>query len=298
MGGGSWTSDDYVSYAKSTNYRSATREEVFSNRSMPKAFDPARITLRESCDSADNPKSTPIIFGLDVTGSMGEYAERIAKDELPKLMTAILEHSPVSNPHMMFMGIDDIYDGYNAPLQVSQFEADIRILEQLRQLWLVGQGGGNQTESYDYAWYFAARKTVTDSWEKRKEKGFLFTIGDEPAPRDKLRADELRQTFGKGEYSDMTPAQALAEAKEKYHVFHIVIEQGNFYSSRPRQVRDSWTELMGPNVLFLSDFKDLTELVIATMKIVKGADMDKVLTESKRASAMRHAFINALSEGG
>lgn len=297
MGGGSWTSDDYTSYAKTTNYRSASRAEVFSNTSLPKAFDPAKIVIRESCDSTDNPRSTPLIFGLDVTGSMGRYAELIAKNELPKLMQAILEQAPVRNPHLMFMGIDDIKDGYNAPLQASQFEADIRILEQLRQLWLVGQGGGNDTESYDYAWYFAARKTITDSWEKRKEKGFLFTFGDEPAPYETLTAAELKRTFGPGEYRDMSPAEVLAEAKEKYHVFHVVIEQGNYYSGRPQRVRSSWNELLGPNVLYLSDFEDLTELVIATLKIVKGADMDKVLSESANPKALKHAFINALSEG-
>ena len=126
-------------------------------------MDPSKITLRESCDSVDNPNSVPIILGLDVTGSMGRYAELIAKKYLPDLMTAIIERSPVADPHLMFMGIGDARMNDSAPLQVSQFEADIRILESLREIYLEGGGGGNSNESYDLAWYFGANKTKIDS---------------------------------------------------------------------------------------------------------------------------------------
>jgi hypothetical protein len=299
VGHGSWTNDDYESYAIRTAYREKPLQEVFSSNRMPPEFDPRNIMIRESCDSADNPKSTPVILALDVTGSMGKYAGLIATKALPKLMTRVLEEQPVTSPHIMFMGVDDVRDSSHAPLQVSQFEADIRILEQLRRIYLVGDGGGNDSEAYDMPWYFAAKRTITDSFEKRGEKGFLFTMGDEQAPYVTLTIAEQERTFGPGEYSDLTPAQTLKLAEKNYHVFHIVIEQGSYCSSRPRQVKDSWTKLMGTSVLFLSDFEDLDELVLATMKIVKGRDMEEVIAESTRPAALRHAFQNAIkaSEG-
>ena len=148
MGSGRWSADSFTAYATSTNYRSMSRDEVFS-KSVQTELKSEAIKVRESRDSAESPNSTPIILALDVTGSMGEYAEKIAKDELPKLMNAILEQSPVADPHLMFMAIDDVHAYSHTPLQVSQFEADIRILEQLRKIVLVGGGGGNRSESYE-----------------------------------------------------------------------------------------------------------------------------------------------------
>lgn len=296
MGSSRWTTTAYDNYASTTNYESLSREQVFSNTTIPASLDPSKIVLRESCDSDVNPNSMPIILGLDVTGSMGEYAELIAKKALPELMTQMYESSPVKDPHLMFMGIDDVHAwSSGGPLQVSQFEADIKILEQLREIYLVGGGGGNNSESYDLAWYFAAYKTKIDSLTKRNKKGYLFTFGDEMAPYESLSVKDLTRVFGKGQYEPSSPAQTLKAAQEKYKVFHVIIEQGSFYQSRGSVVRQTWTEMLGNNVLFLKDFKNLSELVINTIKIAEGEDINAVIQQTKNPSAMQYAFENALS---
>lgn len=294
MGQGRWTESDYTTYASSTSYRTASRDEVFSNRTMPQALDPAKILIRESCDSELNPNSTPIIMALDVTGSMGVYAEKIAKTYLPELMGQILETMPVKDPHMMFMGVDDVHVGSSAPLQVSQFEADIKILEQLRQVYLVGGGGGNNSESYDLPWYFAGVKTKIDCFDKRGKKGYLFTFGDEEAPYESLSAGELKKVFGAGQYKTSTPAQSLALAQQQYQVFHVVIEQGSYFRSRPGDVTGSWTELLGNNVLFLRDVEILPELILCTLRVAEGENLREVIAASKNPAALEHAFKNAL----
>lgn len=291
MGSGRWTDDTYVAYAASTNYRAKSTHEVFSSSHVNKTLNSQLIKLRESRDSADNPQSTPLIFALDVTGSMGRFAADIAKNELPKLMTRVLKDLPVTDPHIMFMGVDDILSSPSTALQVSQFEADIRIVEQLREIFLVGRGGGNGTESYDLPWYFAGHRTSIDSMSKRNKRGYLFTFGDENAPNYTLSPSQLQQVFGPGEYRTTTSAEALEKAREQYNVFHICIEQGSGFG------RDSivtWTELLGNNVLFLSDINDLDEVVIATLRICEGADINEVINDSKTPSVLKHAFKNAL----
>ena len=67
MGGGSWTTDSYRSYASTTGYQTKGISEVFTSSRLPPQFDPKLITVRESVDSEDNPNSTPIILALDVT---------------------------------------------------------------------------------------------------------------------------------------------------------------------------------------------------------------------------------------
>lgn len=192
MGNSRSTDADWVTYSTAavtksradTFYRSSAKDVTRTGEKV----DAVEIKLRESRDSAANPNSTPIIIGLDVTGSMGWLAEALAKTELPRLIGMILEKSPIADPHLMFMGIGDAVHPDEQPLQMTQFEADLKIAEQLQGIWLEGKGGGNHFESYDLAWAAAAYKTVSDCWEKRKKKGYLFTLGDEEFPESLPRA--------------------------------------------------------------------------------------------------------------
>ena len=292
MGHGSWTARAYSTYASTTGYTDKSVHEVFSSRAVNKALNPFGVTVRESRDSDEHPNSIPIILGLDVTGSMGIYAHEIAVTHLPKLMNGILE--TVTDPQIMFMAIDDVHACSPAALQASQFESDIRILEQLREVYLVGGGGGNRSESYDLTWYFAGNRTVIDSFEKRGQHGFLFTFGDEEAPYQIVTAEQLKSVFGPGEYTSMTPEQMLKQAQEMYQVFHIVIEQGSHYQRYPAEVRSSWTNLMGSNVLFLKDSVYLSDLVLATIEIANGKDIKTVIQESVCPDILIYAFTNSL----
>lgn len=302
MGSSSWSDTSYRSYAKATNLEASTREQVFTSRNLKSTLDPSKVMvnsgplkgmqLRESRDSDVNPESTPIIVGLDVTGSMGFVAEYIAKTGLQKLMNDIYETQPVKGPHIMFSGIGDVRAYDTAPLQVSQFEPDIKIIEQLRELYLEGGGGGNNHESYDLPWYFAATRTAHDNFDKRGQKGYLFTIGDEPPPDRALTRDQIAQVFGNAGDLPIHKSvnETLAAAQERYKVFHIIAEEGSYYRQRPTEVRAKWKELMGPNVIFMKDCKDLPEILVATIRIANGEDMAQVIRESKNPSALVYAF--------
>ena len=219
MGASRWSESDYVSYAKSTGRATATKTELFRESRMDEKLDPRNVKvgkgprkgmqLRESIISEPNPNPTPIILALDVTGSMGEVAARIARDELPRIMTEIHSTGVVSDPHVMFMGFDDVHVQGHGALQVSYFEPDLRIVEQLNKIWLVNNGGGNSSESYDLPWYFAGKYTYLEGFEKQNRKGFLFTFGDEPAPVEVNTPDELATVFGPGDYEPTTPARCL-----------------------------------------------------------------------------------------
>lgn len=298
MGNAKWDDRVYATYATTTNYRSMSREQVFEHR-MDEKLDPRNVKvgkgdrvglqLRESIISEANPDPTPIILGLDVTGSMRDVVEQIAKDELPKIMTEIHARGVVSDPHVMFMGIDDVHAQGHGALQVSYFEPDLKIIEQLRKLWLVGNGGGNSSESYDLAWYFAGRYTYLENFEKTGKPGFLFTIGDEPFPVDANSPEQLETIFGPGEYERTTPEACLQMAQRKFQVFHISIEKRGYNLS-------SWDRALGPNHLRLdvSNVKLLAELVLATMKIAGGAGIEEVIAASSKPAVFREAYRNAL----
>lgn len=182
MGSGSFKSSDWNNYSHSRGINaSSSHTQIYTNNTIHKDLNPLEMKnpFREACDSSEHPFSTPIIFAVDDTGSLGELAAVIAKEVFKEMMEELYSKSIVTDPQIMFMAVGDAFTD-NYPLQVSQFESDIRIAEQLTNLYLEGNGGGNGGESYLLAWYFAARKTKIDSFSKRGKKGFLFTIGDEP----------------------------------------------------------------------------------------------------------------------
>ena len=271
MGNGIFNADAYRSFSSSV--RDKPRDEVYKSRSIHPDLDPKGVKVRESRDGPDNPRSTPIVVGLDVTGSMGILAEQIAKEGLGTLFQGILDRKPVTDPHLMFMGIGDAACDIS-PLQVSQFEADNRIVTQLTNLWLEGRGGGNDHESYDFPWYFAARHTSHDAMIKRGKRGYLFTVGDEETP-EVLTRDQLRRFLGTEVQADVPARQSLEEARRLYDVFHVVIEEGNYARTALPKVEKAWGELLGQHVIHLSDHRLLSQTVVSAIQVAEGIDRGK-----------------------
>lgn len=274
MGRGSYQSSDWDRLRSSRNINSnSTVQDLYRSRQMKESMNPYGIQYRESCDSMDNPASTAIIFGLDVTGSMGYLSEEIAKGALNRTMLEIYEKNPVSNPHIMFQAIGDSKSD-QAPLQVTQFEADIRIAEQLLDVYFEGRGGGNGGESYLLSWYFASRHTKIDCYEKRKEKGFLFTIGDERC-HETLEREEIRRVFG--DNSARCGAKELfQEASQKYEIFHIVMRAGSY---KYQSSGEHWRKLIGNRAVELDpdNLDVLPEIFVSLMQYAKGMGQEQIV---------------------
>jgi hypothetical protein len=262
MGHGNWNNRDWADYA-ARKVHGRSRSELFGARYMHDDYDPARVNMRESRDSEENPEATPIIIGVDVTGSMGVLAEELVVQGLNETFTALLDRKPVSDPHVMAMAIGDAYCDV-APLQVTQFEADLRIVEQLRQLWLEGGGGGNRGESYCLAHVFAGLKTVHDAKEKHGKRGFLFTVGDEPV-LDGVERDQLARVLGIDALRGVSGREAVRLASEAYEVFHIIVD-GSYAARNMREVRASWEAILPERVIYLRDPAKLAEAIVATIE--------------------------------
>ena len=296
MGGGRFTAEDWHSYS-TTHVAGRSVSEIYTSSKIAAEFDPKDITIRESCDSADNPNSTAIIIGLDVTGSMDPILAETVKN-LGTLVTEIHQRLPVPDPHIMFMGIGDVEAGDRYPLQVTQFEADIRIAEQLTKLYVERGGGGNNYESYALAWYFAAKHTKIDCFNKRRKKGFIFTVGDEQ-PTPYLKSSDLNRIMTCPETKTFTQEELVASVSENYNIFHLIIEEGNYCRGHRDQVVSAWNKVIGQHARPVADHTKIAEIIVSILQKESGVSEGDILgswdaaTGSTVAKALDYASSNA-----
>jgi hypothetical protein len=261
MGGGSYSSVDRHTRATEHGFYTKSTNEIFSQRSINNAMSPFGVAVRESRDSNEHPSSRAIIIALDLTGSMGSVPDHLVKDGLPNIMATIIQRG-LKDPQLLFLGVGD-HECDKAPLQVGQFESSDELLDKwLTTVWLEGGGGGNAGESYALAWYFAAQHTSIDCFEKRNEKGFLFTIGDEPV-LNYYPATMLKNLMGDGQYEEYSAKVLLDKAREKYQVFHLHIKETN--SGCRRAVIDDWRQLLSDNLIVVESHRDVSRLIAETI---------------------------------
>ncbi len=286
MGHGSYSDKAYASYTAKA--ASTPRSQLFHRSSADSKVksiaeggggqdvNAEKIKYRESRDSVDHPCSMPILVGLDVTGSMGFIPEHLVKGGLGDLMGQLMERKPVVDPHLLFMGIGDAVAHDSQPLQATQFESDERIAQQLTDIYLEGGGGGNNMESYDLAWAFAAWRTRSDAWEKRQALGYLFTIGDEPHPHT-TSENYMKRVFGNDSPGTPTPGSLLKAAQERYRVFHIIVEEGDYARHSLDRVKKSWKEHLQKRALSISDHRYIPHLIVSVIAIDQGRNIEEVL---------------------
>ena len=281
MGYGTWTAQSFASYSTSRGYdfdRTSgsivgeySAQDMFKSRRIDPMLDPKNVR-RECRDSDEHPNSKPVILGLDVTGSMGDGAVKVAKS-LNNIMENL--YKSVEDVEFMVMGIGDLYCD-DAPIQASQFESDIRIAEQLDKIYFEGGGGGNGYESYTAAWYFGLYNCELDCW-KRGKKGTIITIGDEPL-NPYLQKSELKRVLGNIGHDTLTETEELYKAIiEKYNVYHIALDdRSTSYRWYEGTIENSWKPLLGDH-LYVSTLNELPKTIA---EIVKKSNSDDTVVDT------------------
>jgi hypothetical protein len=225
---------------------------------------------------------------------MGSVLEVISR-KLNDLVTQIYERNPVTDPQIMFMAFGDTTCD-DHPLQITQFESDIRIAEQLAEIYFERGGGPNDGESYILPWYFAARHTKIDSFEKHGRKGYLFTIGDEPF-LDRISAADIKKFIGDDIQADLSAEELLNEVSRTYEVYHLMIEQGSRMRGGGREhIVDKWTNLLGQRAQLVDDVDKIPEVIVSTLQVAAGHDVKEVIDSWDGSTSLTVAkAINGLT---
>jgi hypothetical protein len=257
MGMGSYSTSERSKRSEKLGYKTKSVQEIFSQHTINSAMNPHGVRLRESRDSIEHPNTVSIVLALDVTGSMGSIPHHLVKEGLPYIMGNILQ-SGIKDPQLLFLAVGD-HECDSCPLQVVQFESSDELLDTwLTRVFLEGGGGGNAGESYLLAWYFAGFHTALDSVEKRQQKGFLFTVGDEPTLKS-IPAKTLKNIMGDGQYQNYSALELLDKARQFYHVYHLHIKETGAGSSQT--TINGWKQIMGEHLIVVDRHEQISTII-------------------------------------
>ncbi|WP_280312760.1 hypothetical protein [Nocardia abscessus] len=266
-------------------YTAQLRAESPANWRVHPMLDPLGVTARECRDSAEHGNSLPIAVLFDVTGSMGRVP-RIMQDKLGTLHGLLRRKGYAEDPQILFGAIGDA-DTDRVPLQIGQFESDNRMDEQLRAVFLEGGGGGQKSESYELAAYFLATHVVTDAWEKRRKKGYLFLIGDE-LNKPRLASRHIRAVIGDSVRRDISVESVYRELAERWHVHYILPDQSSYFHDP--EIAEHWRALLGQNFLRLDDPAAVCELIALTIGLAEGrVDLSAGLADLRDVGSVAEA---------
>ena len=273
MGGGSYSFSAFSDYSRSSgcSYDSITHRisgHIFNSVSLSSELN-AKNKIRECCNSGEHPNTVPVILALDVTGSMGAACDECAAS-ISALMKDLYEQ--FEDVEVMVMGVGD-FECDRAPLQVSQFESDVRVAKQMDKVWLERGGGGNGYESYSAPWWFGLYRTKLDCYDKQGRKGIIITMGDEPLnPTLESRmvfdflGDEPNTKEKAPEYCWKTDALYKAASK-KFDIYHITVQDNrtNYEgdgSSYDRKVDKSFKNVIGEDNYIVSTVDGLKNNIV------------------------------------
>lgn len=245
MGSSTFDRDEFKLYSRSMGktYNPTTNRvegQVYRSMMLNEQLNPKNV-IRECCNSEEHPNTIPVILALDVTGSMGDACQETA-EALGVIMEQL--YKKFKDIEIMVMGIGDLaYD--KAPIQISQFESDVRIAEWLDKIYMEHGGGGNSYESYTAAWYMGLRHTKLDAYDKQGRKGIIITMGDEPL-NPYLPKSELSNVTGDSLQGDIETKDLFKDASEKFDIYHIAVDSPqNSYSYYKYRIKESFGKLLG-----------------------------------------------------
>lgn len=285
MGSGSWERSSFVSYSTTsksgvtldslgTITNDYSEQDVFKQKNLHASLNPKNV-MRECCDTEEHPNTIPVILALDVTGSMGSASLEVAKKLNPIMENLYKE---VKDIEFCIMGIGDMRYDY-CPVQISQFESDIRIAENVDNIYHEHGGGGNNFESYSMAWYMGLNHTKLDCWNRGK-KGIIITLGDETLNPYIPRIGNYTSIInfiGDELQGDIETQDLYKEASQKFDIYHIHVNHGWSSSKRENDARSTFGGIIGENHFKVATLETLSDVIVDI--IINACDNDNVNTE-------------------
>lgn len=205
----------------------------------------------------------PVVIIADVTGSMGNLP-KIFWDKAPMIVGQIKERGYLSDPEFCVAAVGDVVHD-RGPIQVAEFCQPREMDTWLERMWLEGNGGNNDRESYEtMAWYYAYCCDLPEECTP-----FLIILGDEGF-YDEISGQNLNALFGSNR-NNTTAIAVFRDLRAKFHgnVFHIHRRYGRMTEER---IVHQWQSALGENnVLFLGTDRAIADVTLGIFALMTGS---------------------------
>lgn len=255
--GGDYYERDVITYSNPQQFQEEIKKR--GNNKLHPSLDPTRW----NDELLANTHKNPIVFALDDTGSMGEWVN-VIYDKLPMFYSQIKIQNYVEDPSISFAAIGD-HNCCTAPLQVSEFGAGIELDQMVSKLFLEGNGGGNERESYELSAYFYLKRVDLGNCEYP----FYFVTGDE-GYFDTLNKETVKKFLDLGEERDYNSKELWHELMNKYNVFHL--KKPYLSKNYEDKIRKQWEDTLSPErVIVFKESKAVIDVILGLISITSGS---------------------------
>jgi hypothetical protein len=209
----------------------------------------------------------PLIIVIDQTGSMGEWPKTMFS-KLPYLDHEVRDYLG-SDAEICFVAIGDAWNRRERyPLQVRPFTTGADLAKRLTELVIVGDGGGNQGESYELAALYLARNLEVSPMAQP----IVIFIGDEPY-HDPISIEDAKAYSQVTLQKRMPAREAFAELQAHASVYFIQKPYGSSSFSEQhgmngatKEANDCWVSVMGDDhVALLADPNRVVDVIFGIL---------------------------------
>ncbi len=178
----------------------------------------------------------PIVFGVDVTGSMSTWPAEIF-DRLPLIYQTLSQYRP--DVEISFGAIGDAYsDDY--PLQVNNFGKELELEDHINALYPEGGGGGQISETYElFGHYLLNHADMPNA-----KSPFLFIFGDEMFYKE-INPAQVEHYIGDKLQSPKDSKEMWDKLQQKFNIYFLQKDYGWGDDDITKQVTQYWSEALG-----------------------------------------------------
>lgn len=269
--GGDYYDREVISVgASTTGYSEVAAQNVGKTSSLHSSLDPKRWKDEPLvCD-----KANPIVFALDVTGSMGDWS-KIIYDKMPMFYGQLIMQKYLTDPSISFCAVGD-YTSDKAPLQIAEFGQGKEIDQLISKIYLEGKGGGGYTESYEFPAYFYLKQVELQN----SELPFFFITGDE-SYYEEIGPQYIEKHIGLIEKNKVSSHDVWEGIKKKFNTFLIkkTYKKPNFEKS----IKKQWIAALGEErVLCIHTPKACIDVILGAIALTTGTrTLDQYLKDMK-----------------